>query len=227
MGGGEVIATDLFDRPGFRLARRLIGYEDEVEYHPKIDISQLHTVQRFGEGTFDLAVFCGVLYHLMSPLETLLICRQLLRRNGLLLVGTRYDAGSEAQTLRFNMGEISATGDPTTYFLPTLPALLAMLRTASYNPVAALRTQNSWCGVLAQAVCPSEVRNKTALQQSHDDFLDAHTGVPYKDWFHRLEHGDASPSTIHYAGSEDLEGKINIWAYQPNVPFQPHNPFAA
>ena len=80
LGGKEVVAGDLFDRRAFRLARRLLGYEDKIEYRTNVDISQLHTIQHLGEGTFDLAVFCGVLYHLMSPLESLLICRQPLPR---------------------------------------------------------------------------------------------------------------------------------------------------
>ena len=123
--------------------------------------------------------------------------------------------------------EAMQAGDPTTYFMPTLPALLAMLRTASYNPLAALHSQHGWCGVLAQAVRPSEVRNKTAIQQRHDDHLEAHANIPYRDRFYKLEHGDAQPSTIRYTGPENFDGKIDIWTYQPNVPFQPRNPWAA
>lgn len=222
MGAAPVVATDLFDRRQFRLAREVLGYENEVEYHAKLDIS--HMVQRFGESTFDLAVFSGVLYHLLSPLESLLISRQLLRRNGLLLLETCYDRGSTEPTLRFNMGEISAPIDePTTFFLPTLSALLAMLRTASFDPLAAiqLRSGAARVSVVARAVRPSEVRNKTALQRRHDSYVDTPNHFAFGDRFHKLERGREMPSTIRYTGPESFSEELDILTYLPRVPFHP------
>ena len=222
IGAAPVVATDLFDRRQFRLAREILEYENEVEYHAKLDIS--HMVQRFGESTFDLAVFSGVLYHLISPLEALLICRQLLRRNGLILLETCYDRRSTEPTLRFNMGEISAPFDePTTYFLPTLSALLSMLRTASFDPLAAIqfRTGSSRVSVVARAVRPSEVRNKTALQRRHDSYVDTPNHFAFGDRFHKLENGRETPSTIRYTGPESLSEELDILTYLPRVPYQP------
>ena len=98
LGAEPVVATDLFDRRSFRLAKEILGYGNEIEYHPHTDIS--HMIQRFGKSAFDLTMFCGVLYHLLSPLESLLICRQITRKNGLLLLETACDSSSMEPTLR-------------------------------------------------------------------------------------------------------------------------------
>ena len=224
LGAKPVVATDLYDRRSFRLAREILGYENEIEYHPHTDIS--HMLQRFGESAFDLVGFCGVLYHLLAPLESLLICRQIIRRNGLLLLETSCDNSSTESVLYFNMGELSQpANEPTTYFLPTLPALFAMLRTASFDPLVAYRLYPAYrrirVGVLARAVRPSEVRDKTALQKYHDSYVDEPDHFAFGDRFYKLEHGDEMPSTIRYAGPRGLDKKVDFRTYRPRVPFQP------
>ena len=224
LGAKPVVATDVYDDRCFRRGQEILGYKNEIEYHPHIDIS--HIIQRFGESAFDLVAFCGVLYHLLSPLESLLICRQITRRNGLLLLETACDYSSQEPVLRFNMGELSNPMDePTTYYLPTLPALFSMLRTSCFDPLVGYRLINSGgahrVGVLARAVRPSEVRGKTALQKRHDDHVDKPDHLVFGDRFFKLEHGGDTPSTIRYTGPEGLDKKIDIRTYRPSVPFQP------
>ena len=74
LGAERVVATDLWDREQFRVARQLLGYDDEIEYHTLLDIKDM--ADTFGTGRFDIMIFAGVLYHLLSPLEYLLHCRR-------------------------------------------------------------------------------------------------------------------------------------------------------
>lgn len=223
LGASRVVATDLWDRKQFRMARDILGFGSEVEYHTQLNVSDM--VDEFGTGTFDLMVFAGVLYHLLSPLESLLHCRRLLRRDALFLIETCYDEESEQSTLRFNMGmEPASFHEPTTYFLPTLPSLLAMLRTASFDPLAVARLKRGTrrVSVLARAVRPSEVREKTPLQRVHDEYVDRRNHFAFGDVFYHLEHGSADPSTAEYSGDHELEDEIDIYSYRPGLPFQPH-----
>ena len=122
------------------------------------------------------------------------------------------------------MGELSKpVNEPTTYFLPTLPGLFAMLRTASFDPLVAYRLTSgaTRVGVLARAVRPSEVRDKTALQKCHDRYVDEPNHFAFGDRFYELEHGEERLSTIRYHGPEGLDKKIDIRTYRPRVPFQP------
>lgn len=222
LGASRVAATDLWDRPQFRIARELLAYQDEVEYHTALSIGSMH--QRFGDRAFDLMVLGGVLYHLLSPLESLIACRRLLRRDGLLLLETCFDETSQGTHLTFNMGlDPAPFNEPTTYFLPTLPALLALLRTASFDPigVARLRHGSARVSVLARAVRPSAVRNKTGVQRLHDSYVDSPTHFAFGATFYDLEHDDADGSRAIYGGPDPFETEIDVMSYQPTLPLQP------
>ena len=222
MGAGRVAATDLWDRRQFRIARELLAYEGEVEYHTALDIRDMN--QRFGESAFDLMVFAGVLYHLLSPLESLVSCRRLLRRGGLLLLETCIDDSSHEMSLTFNMGlDPAPFHEPTTYFLPSLPALLALLRTASFDPigVARLRHGSSRVSVLARAARPSAVRDKTSVQRLHDVYVDRPNHFAFGNTFHDLEHDEREGSRAIYTGPDSFETDIDVVDYVPTVPLQP------
>jgi SAM-dependent methyltransferase len=222
LGARRVVATDLWDRDQFRLARRILGYEDEIEYHTHLDIREMP--ERFGLGGFDALVLAGVLYHLLSPLEYLIHCRQLLKRDGLLLMETCFDPASEDVALRFNMGiDPAPFAEPTTYFLPTLGALLALLRTAAFDPLSVARISggSNRVSVLARAERPSQVRGKTAVQRMHDSYVDSPNHFAFGNLFHRLEHDEDVPSSVRYVGPESLDGEIDIFDYTPSVPYQP------
>jgi SAM-dependent methyltransferase len=222
LGASRVAATDLWDRKQFRLAREVLAYQDEVEYHAPLDIRDLH--QRFGDGAFDLMVLGGVLYHLLSPLESLIACRRVLRRDGLLLLETCFDESSQDMHLTFNMGlDPAPFNEPTTYFLPTLPALLALLRTASFDPIGVARLQHGSArvSVLARAVRPSAVRNKTEVQRLHDKYVDSPTHFAFGDTFYALEHDDQDGSRAIYTGPTSFETEIDVMSFEPKVPLQP------
>ncbi len=225
-GAAPVVAADINERSlNFELARRVLGYEHEIEFRGGLDISDRSLVSSIlGENEFDFVMLAGVLYHLLAPLESLFICRSLLRRGGLICVGTGHHSNSTQPVLRYNMADIErGVNEPTTYFLPTLPALLAMLRSASFDPLVAVRMMpgNFWVNVLARAVRPSEVRDKTPLQRLHDDYVGKPNHHLYGNRFYQLEHGQEAPSSIRYTGPEGFDREIDIYNWQPSVPFQP------
>lgn len=225
-GGGPVVATDIVDKSHrFQLGRKILGYDHEIEYRGNIDICNRPLISStLGENRFDFVMLAGVLYHLLAPLEGLLNCRKLLRRGGLICVGTVYDGTSTEPVLRYNMGDLTRPiEDPTTYFVPTLPALLAMLRSAGFDPLVAIRMRpgNHWVNVLARAVRPSEVRDKTPLQCLHDSEVVQPNHSVFGNRFRKLEHGQEVPSSIVYTGPEGFDREIDIYSWQPRVPFQP------
>jgi len=222
LGAKRVVATDLWDRHQFRLAREALGYADDVEYYTELDVRDMEA--RFGRYAFDLMVFAGVLYHLMSPLEYLVKCRQLLKPQGLFLMETCFGAKLDGMQIVFNQGMRDPHYDePTTYFLPSKQALLALLRSAGFDVlgVLALETGSERVTVLARAVKPSEVRGKTKLQLRHDEYCDKPNHFAYGDVFYDLEHTEVAPSKLRYAGRDGVDSTIDIRKFRPTVPFQP------
>jgi SAM-dependent methyltransferase len=178
----------------------------------------------FGRYQFDLMVFSGVLYHLMSPLEYLLHCRRLVRPGGLILVETCYDPSSAEMSLAFNMGmDEPAFPEPTTYFLPSEPALLALLRSASFDCLGTVRLAGGSKRItaLARAERPSAVRHKTELQRKHDAYCDKPDHFAYGDLFYDLEHTEVARSAARYSGPLDRAEALEIRAYRPTIPLQP------
>ncbi len=204
------------------MARDVLGYQDDVEYHTKLDIQDLEA--RFGRQSFDLMIFAGVLYHLMSPLESLVKCRQLLKTNGLILIETCIASNLSGMQLVFNQGMPEPLFDePTTYFVPSKGALLAMIRSAGFDVLGVLALQGGTqrATVLARAARPSEVSGKTSLQRRHDEYCDKPNHFAFGDVFHDLEHTTTAPLTIRYAGPPYVDGIVDISDYQPTLPFQP------
>lgn len=221
LGASEVVATDLWDRTQFRMGREHLGWDEEIEYHTGLDIVRANDV--LGSGRFDAMVFAGVLYHLMSPLEALIQCRRLLKENGLILLETCFAGDVDGTTLLYNQGMHDPVfNEPTTYFLPTTDALLAMMRTASFAPITWMRfgTTNR-VSVLARAVKPSTVPGKTSLQKTHDRYTTVRNHFAFGDLFYLLEHGDHARSEVTLSGIGGGAQTMDIQQYRPNIPFQP------
>lgn len=221
LGASDVVATDLWDRRQFRLGRQHLGWEEEIEYHTGLDIGSANDV--LGSHQFDVMVFAGVLYHLMSPLEALIRCRRLLKDDGLLLLETCYAGDATGMALLYNQGMPNPVfNEPTTYFLPTMDALLAMMRTASLTPITWMRSGTSnRISVLARAVKPSEVSSKTELQSAHDRYTTVRNHFAFGDLFYSLEHEVHERSSVTVSGLPKGECVMDLIEYRPTVPFQP------
>jgi len=92
-----------------------------------------------GDNRFDIVQHLGVFYHLLDPLVSLLQCRAVIKDGGKLLFETACAMNSEETTLLFN--DIVGTEgrifkDSTTWWAPTIPCMLQLLKTALFNPLS-------------------------------------------------------------------------------------------
>ena len=118
-------------RQTLELARE-VGAERPAGWVSKQRIGKL----AFTNGAFDVVVLAGVLYHVPNPLETLSICRSLLRQGGVLLLETVFDPTSQRSTLLFNLDtQPPPCNEHSTYFLASDEALKGMLRFNAFDVV--------------------------------------------------------------------------------------------
>jgi tRNA (mo5U34)-methyltransferase len=86
-GASEVYATDLLtqrqfaDQPTFAVARAAL--KSQVKYFPKMSV---YDIEQIGTREFDIALFCGVYYHLKDPLRALAMLRRVMKDGGQLVV---------------------------------------------------------------------------------------------------------------------------------------------
>jgi tRNA (mo5U34)-methyltransferase len=117
---------DLPGRAGFDLAKRLLGSRVEPV------VADFTTVDLSTVGSFDVVLFLGVLYHLEDPLGALRRLRTL--TDGIALIETA--AVSIPDHLEANLWEFYPSdelgGDPTNWWAPSAPALVAACRAAGF-----------------------------------------------------------------------------------------------
>lgn len=134
-GASRVLATDSFvwsgqtwaDKRGFDLARRQLGSRVEERL---IDVMELSPA---AVGTFDIALFLGVLYHMKHPLLALERLASVTQE--LAIIETVVDMLSVSRpAIAFYAGDELAH-DPTNWCAPNPPALAAMLRTVGFRRI--------------------------------------------------------------------------------------------
>jgi tRNA (mo5U34)-methyltransferase len=134
-GASRVLATDSFcwggggwgTKAGFELARRALGSRVE-----DLDIDPLE-LSPARVGTFDVVLFLGVLYHMRHPL--LALERVFSVTRGQLILQTQIDLSAiDRPALAFYQGS-DLNNDPTNWFGPNPPAVVAMLRAAGFTDV--------------------------------------------------------------------------------------------
>jgi tRNA (mo5U34)-methyltransferase len=134
-GASRVLATDSFcwgnggwgTKAGFELARRALGSRVE-----DLDIDPLE-LSPARIGTFDLVLFLGVLYHMRHPLLALERVFSVTRRQ--LILQTQTDLSAiDRPAVAFYQGT-DLNNDPTNWFGPNPPAVIAMLRTAGFTNI--------------------------------------------------------------------------------------------
>lgn len=218
LGAASVAATDVQDRPTFRLAGELLGLE--VDYHPGRVIADLHT--RFEPESFDLIICAGVLYHMLDPAHAFTECRRLLRPGGLLLLETAFHAGLDGPTMILN-SETDLYSEPTTYWLPSRQAVEGMARLACFDVLESVELlaeapQYARLGVACRACAPDEIRDRTpALERIHKHGV---MGIRYRPtdltaW------RDSSTTPAPHRG-EGGSSVIDAGAYTPEFPLHAH-----
>lgn len=186
-GSARVDATCQYDLDRFRIARALLGYST-VAYYPKTDLALIR--QTFPAAQYDLVLMTAMLHHLLSPIEGLLEARRLLKRGGYLIVEALVREGGPAD-LKLNIAlEDPVYGCPTLW-ISTAESIKAMLRIASFNPMAEIhliggkeaREPNyDRVTVLAQAVPREKVAGRTPKLIEFHKQIQAIGGYTYADF---------------------------------------------
>ncbi len=112
---------------GFRVAARLLGSRLKLK---RRDLASM-------QGTFDIVLFFGVLYHERHPLLALDHLARLTRECA--VVETHYIKSGDRPLLRFYPGS-SLNEDPTNFWGPTLSCIELMLREVGFRTVSLRRT---------------------------------------------------------------------------------------
>ena len=119
----------LLGKRGFDLARDALGSSVEPVAADFMDceLDQL--------GTFDVALFLGVLYHMREPLRALERLRAVTTELAVVETAAIEVPGLEGPFLEFVPG-YAHNNDPTNWYLPTEAAVLGMCRAAGFSEVA-------------------------------------------------------------------------------------------
>ncbi len=140
LGASAVVAADIFQRAPrcydrFLLARAALN--SNVLLIPNGDVSKLlERLDWLWNPPFDIVQLLGVLYHLRDPMQALLQVRACIAESGTLFLETAVWLGEpHGLWLRFNADK-GVYDDPTTWFVPTVPALHEMLRLSGFTVVA-------------------------------------------------------------------------------------------
>jgi len=134
-GADRVLATDSYcwngdgwgTKAGFDLARRALNSTVEDQEIDVLDLSP-QTV-----GVFDVVFFFGVLYHMKHPM--LALERVFSVTGDYLIMSTFVDATSSRRPMMAFYPDAEANNDPTNWWGPNPPAVVAMLRAAGFSRV--------------------------------------------------------------------------------------------
>ena len=142
--GAQVLAIDYLEasETGFPVAKELLG--SHVEYR----VDNVYRLDPDEHGSFDIALFLGVLYHLRDPLLALDRIWDVCNDDALLIVETQLideaflradgsfgplDEDLRGVSLMQFYPDDTLHGDPTNYWAPNLTALRALVHTAGFR----------------------------------------------------------------------------------------------
>jgi 2-polyprenyl-3-methyl-5-hydroxy-6-metoxy-1,4-benzoquinol methylase len=127
LGSNLIFATDTYEQRTFNLSREILGKDfDDIHYLPKYQIKDLDF-----NFCFDVICCCGVIYHMLNPMEAFTKTRKLLKKNGFLILETPFDTRSDS-VLIFNPIE-KILNEPYTYFVPTRNVIEGMAMLCSFK----------------------------------------------------------------------------------------------
>ena len=134
-GASRIVAADFYSwhgtgwgtKAGFELARQTLrSHVEDVD----IDVLDLSPDRL---GTFDLVLFLGVLYHLPNPMLALERVAAVTRRT--LVLETVVDMIGFSRPAAAFYPDRDLGGDPTNWWGPNVPAVIAMLRSVGFKQV--------------------------------------------------------------------------------------------
>jgi SAM-dependent methyltransferase len=157
LGAETVVATDCwYDEGGalgnplerFLLCRAVLGskvipYYNVSPYRlsERLDLflQETRPDRPLAQRRFDVVQHLGLLYHLRDPLLSLLQSRSVMRTGAHLLIETAVVADETSSYMLFNgvpPQELRIYQDFTTWWAPTIPCLLEMLRASLFRPLS-------------------------------------------------------------------------------------------
>ena len=224
-GATDVIATDLYHRNTFLLAKEILN--SNAEYSPYTSVE--HLITKFGRGRFDVVIMAGLLYHVLSPLRTLLIARALLKTGGILLLESVV-VNRDDSVIAWNLSD-PVMNEYTTYLVPSPRALLGMMRFALMDPLATASagSRNTQLykrySVMARAVSKrSTVFDSDLMQRAQERAMRVRNDL-VMDELSLVESSEAPISTLELdTGFSPLENKhtdLDIYSFRTRFDLQP------
>jgi hypothetical protein len=211
-----VIATDMAERGSFKKGLELLDYD--IDYKTPIRIDALPDI--IGENKLDLIVNAGILYHVFDPLESLSICRELIKTNGLLVLETQYLYDQHKPIMLFNPCDDSRRGNPhpNTFWRASKKTIEGMLEVTGFR-VLGTKAINGRLTVLAQACNPDDINSKhPKIKNIHKNYM------KYNEYGERVDYdslkNSEKSSSIKYSGAND-DQFIFRSLYTSDMPFQP------
>lgn len=217
-GAAEVVATDMAERATFLAGRHALGLAS-IRYLTPVRIDQV--AQACGPAPFDLIVCAGVLYHVFEPLTALVICRERLKLDGLLLLETQYRANEPHAVVAFSPADRRHGSEhANTFFQPSFDALAGMLEVAGFQVLASLAV-GSRLTMLARAARPGEIDTpRPMIARIHRSY--GH----YRNYGERIDYAalgrQTDRSAIRWHGRPGTHGVIHAsrfrtrWGLQPS-----------
>ncbi len=216
LGAKHVIATDMAKCETFVKGCELLNYE--IEYKTPVRMDEIPEL--LGPQKLDLVVNAGILYHVLDPVETLRICRGILKKNGLLILETQYLFDERRPIMSFNPYDNGRRGNPNanTFWRAGKKTIEGMLELNAFKILSTVSVNGRFT-VVAQACDPAQVDSKyPKMKNVHETYLrDEH----YRE---RVDYDgltkEKTSSDIKYLG-ERTDRFIFRSLYKSNMPFQP------
>ncbi|MBI2240478.1 MAG: DUF1698 domain-containing protein [Magnetospirillum gryphiswaldense] len=185
LGASRVIATDIYPNfvlDNFLLCREILG----SSCFPYYNVSPYRLYERLDsvmqedarERHFDIVQNFGLLYHLRDPLWCLSQCRSVIKTGGLMIVESAVFLDSDRPVMVFNNNGTAGTmvhDDITTWWLPTVPCLIEMLKASLFEvdmaSVKIIPGVNGLgrCCLVSQAISPDAVSAQLAGELARTD----------------------------------------------------------
>ena len=115
--------------PGYRLAHEALG--SRAIYNPDLSV---YDVEALGSRDFDVAIFCGVYYHLKSPLLALAKLRKVLKTGGAIVIEGPIIIDDERCYARFLYRD--AVPDRSNWWIPTRRCLGEWIESSFFEVTA-------------------------------------------------------------------------------------------
>lgn len=221
IGAKSVSAIDTFNDEAFHLSSEILGYTNsDIEYQSGIQMASLRS--KFEASSLCLVVCCGIIYHMLRPMEAFTEARKILKQGGIFIIETPYEYKRNDAVLVFN-GIEKVVNETYTYFVPTKSALEGMALLSGFKILAyrilkaPKRITYLLQAVNRQSLIDSEETPEFIVQMLKRDTCD--DGFRFKD----IENSEVKTSGIEFTNI-NLDYYREVDPNKENVKFPYHPP---